>query len=558
MSKEKSKRTFVRTGAEQRKEKGAYMSNIDIFANEYLGKLFYFCLKKTGNEQEAADLFGEISLEIVQALMRGREPDSFEAWLWAVARNRWAKWAAKKYYRDPERVDIQEYEETLPTDQSVEDDVIHSYELASIRRGLAFIRSDYRTILVAHYFEEKSVSEISRQFGIPIGTVKTKLQSSRKILKEGMDMAKQFGLKSFQPETLGFISSGYHPTGLPFSAINRKIPVNILCEADNNASTIGELSMELGIAMPYMEEEVRLLEESELLRKLDDGRYITNFFISPKECQNEINELSCRFAEKNGKAVWDVAGKVLENGRKSEILKGIVSDADVQAYFAFYIEQGLEGGELPGNIFYKFKRRDGGNWGFLGKEAGAVCRLPRQFFNNNMAVQNIHRENSGEQDMAVRWNGYQSDSDYGNRPYKHDVPESDDLALLKEVAEGREISSCSVTDEQCLKHLIDQGFCALSQDGRVQVAAITIRNSDSGKITEYLGSLCEYRQLKEEMHEYIDGVRKIIARYCAPYLKEDFDYYVGMSAELRSVFSMLWKNQGLYTGGNAQFSALYY
>lgn len=33
-------------------QKGTCMKNIDIFANEYLGKVFYFCLKKTGNEEE--------------------------------------------------------------------------------------------------------------------------------------------------------------------------------------------------------------------------------------------------------------------------------------------------------------------------------------------------------------------------------------------------------------------------------------------------------------------------------------------------------------------------
>ena len=174
-------------------------------------------------------------------------------------RNRWAKWAGKRYYQVAEQVDIQDYEEILPSDKSVEEDMIHSEELERVRRGLAFIRADYRNILVAHYFEEKSVSEISRQFGIPLGTVKTKLQSSRKILKEGMNMTKQFGTRSFQPETVRFHSSGNQPSGLPFSAVQRKLPVNILCEANNNASTIEELSMELGISMPYMEEEVGLL-----------------------------------------------------------------------------------------------------------------------------------------------------------------------------------------------------------------------------------------------------------------------------------------------------------
>lgn len=531
------------------------MSNINMFTKEYLGKVFYFCLKKTGNEEEAAELSGEISLEIVQALMRGKEPEHFDVWLWAVVRNCWAKWAAKRYYPAYEEVDIKDYEEVLPSDKSVEDDIIHSEELACVRRGLAFIRSDYRNILVAHYFEEKSVSEISRQFGIPLGTVKTRLQSSRKILKEGMDMAKQFGTRSFQPESVRFSSSGSQPSGLPFSAVERKLPVNILCEANNNASTMEELSMELGIAMPYMEEEVELLVKGELLRKLDNGKYITNFFISPKECQNEVNELSCRFAEQNYKAIWDVAGKVLEWGKQLEIFRGVFDDTDAQAYFAFFIDQQLENEELPQGIFTKFKRNDGGNWGFIGKELGAFCCLPLKYFSNNMAEWVSCDKN--RQDAFAEWNGYQSDCGE-SRPYGCDTPDNSHLAILKAIAEGKDLSDCSVTEEECLRQLIKQGFCIISENGSAEVAAPAIRNSDAGKIKEYLAALPEYRQLQEKMHVYIDAIREIIARYSVSYLKEDFDYYVGMSSELRHIFAALWIDRGLYTGKNAQFAALYY
>lgn len=533
--------------AERREDKkGTCMKNIDIFASEYLGKVFYFCLKKTGNEQEAAELSGEISLEVVQSLARGKKPEKLEAWVWAVARNRWAKWAAKRYYHAPDQVDIQDYEEALPSEGSIEDDLIHSEELARVRRGLAFIRSDYRHILVAHYFEEKSVSEISRQFGIPLGTVKTKLRSSRKILKEGMDMAKQFGTRSFQPETIRFVSSGSQPSGLPFSAVQRKLPVNILCETNNNASTIEELSMELGIAMPYMEEEVELLVDGELLRKLDNGRYITNFFISPKECQNEINELSCQFAERNYKVIWDMAGKLLEKGKELGIFGGAFSDADAQAYFAFEIEQKAELEELPPGIYGKFQRRDGGDWGFIGMEAGAFSRIPLKFFNNSLS----------EWVNEVKWNGYQSN--YGNRPYKYDTPAQDYLYLLKAIAEGRDISDLSATEEQCLRCLLKEGFCAEDKDGRIQVAALSVSNGDFGKIMEYLTALPKYIGLREEMHAYYDEIKKVIERYSTPLLKEDFDYYVGMSSALRPVLASLWLDKGVYTGGNAQFAVLYY
>lgn len=359
-------------------------------------------------------------------------------------------------------------------------------------------------------------------------------------------MAKQFGTRSFQPETMYFNSSGCQPTGLPYSAVKRKLPVNILCEANNNASTIEELSMELGIAMPYMEEEVGLLVDAELLRKLDNGRYITNFFISPKECQNEINELACLFAERNYKVIWDIAGKLLEKGKEPGIFSGAFSDADAQAYLAFEVER-ITGFEIiPSDTFVKFQRRDGGNWGFIGLEAGAVSRIHLTFFNNRQSVWK----------NEIKWNGYQSD--YTHRPYKYDVPDNVYLYIMKGIAEGRDISNLPVTEERLLRSMLDEGFCVIDEDGRVQVAALSATYEDFGKITEYLTALPEYIRLREEMHAYYDEVKKVIERYSTPLLKEDFDYYVGMSNPLRAILASLWLDKGIYTGGNCQFAALYY
>ena len=52
-----------------------------------------------------------------------------------------------------------------------------------------------------------------------------------------------------------------------------KIPNNILLQANNNPSTLEELSIELGVALPYMEEEVNLLHQATLLEKQGD-KYI--------------------------------------------------------------------------------------------------------------------------------------------------------------------------------------------------------------------------------------------------------------------------------------------
>lgn len=309
------------------------MTSAEKFAKEYLGKVFYFCLKKTGNDDDAEELSSDIAFEVISSLSRGASPENFDAWVWTIARRRWAKFAARKYYKNPEQVDIRDYDDILAADDDVERDVILSDDIASLRRELAFIRSDYRKILVSHYVDEMSVSEISKKYDIPVGTVKTRLQNSRKILKEGMNMARTFGVRSYKPEDIAFSQSGAIKKINPWEAIQRKIPKNILLEASNNPSTVEELAMELGIAVPYMEEEVKILEDTELLKKVDGDKYLTSFFIMPRECQEELDELCWQYAERNYEALWKLACKAAERAKEIGASNGTISDEDVKMYF---------------------------------------------------------------------------------------------------------------------------------------------------------------------------------------------------------------------------------
>ncbi len=248
-----------------------------------MGKVYYFCLKKTGDSYEAEDLASDITLNILHALKKGTVPMSFSAWVWQIARNRYSVWADIKHKKNDavSGTDIAELD--LP-DEGFEDELVHLEELHLLRRELAFISSEYRDIVAMFYIEDRKTKDIAKMLGLPEGTVKTKLFRARNILKEGMNMAREFGVKSYKPENISFIASGSN-TYKPHEATQRMIPKNILLEASDTPSTIEELSVELGIAVPYMEEEVRLLEEITLLKKLENGKYVTNIYIVNAETQ---------------------------------------------------------------------------------------------------------------------------------------------------------------------------------------------------------------------------------------------------------------------------------
>ena len=54
---------------------------IGEFTSEYFERVYYYCLKKTGSETEAAELSQDIALGIIEQLRRGACPDSFSGWV---------------------------------------------------------------------------------------------------------------------------------------------------------------------------------------------------------------------------------------------------------------------------------------------------------------------------------------------------------------------------------------------------------------------------------------------------------------------------------------------
>lgn len=529
---------------------------IGEFTSEYFERVYYYCLKKTGSETEAAELSQDIALGIIEQLRRGACPDSFSGWVWQIVRNIYAGWATEKH-KTRERLsdtDISEFE--IPDNSDFVSDLIREEDIAAIRREMAFILSEYRNVLLMYYIQSKRVCDIAKNLGIPEGTVKTRLFRAREKLKEGMYMAREFGKRSYNPERLSFSASGNQPSGLPWSAVQRKIPVNILCEANNNPSTVEELAIELGIAAPYMEDEVDILEKSELLKKLDDGKYITNFFIAPSECIEEVNELCEDFAYDNYKKFWHTASDFVTKHYAEFIGESTMSEQDATMFFFLKLVTTVKE-TVDGDVWGRFKRRDGGNWGFIGYEQGARRgRINACGFGDNGAI--ISNDcNKLHLRCYVDVNGI-----FGKQIYKDRCcVRSNDLPAIRElVKNGYSTEGFTDSQKNILDRFCDNGYFV--KDGDRYKPTVLVFEGD--KLSELINlMICEYREeydaLVAAMKKLHDDAVGVISKYSVPYLKDDFDYYVSMMLYMmRDCVAALVKDNGLYTGGNGDFGYFSY
>ena len=487
---------------------------VNEFAENYMEKLFYFCLKKTGNNAEAEDLTQDIAYQIIASLNKGTVPVSFNGWVWQIARNRYSTWSKRKHDRAESVTgsDIGDYE-IADGDESVLDKMIHTEQMALLRRELAFIKSDYRDIVVAYYIEDKKVSVIASDLSLPVNTVKSRLLRAREILKEGMDMARTFGKRSYNPENIVFHASGRQPSGLPWTAVGRQIPKNILLEASNNPSTIEELSVELGIALPYMEEEVETLYNATLLAKQGD-KYVTNFFIFDKESILDIYNTMRDSSEERSKLISELIEEKIGEIRSLGICGEHIDDNILRWLLIPRLVDLLILLVTDKNYCDPPKRTNGESWGFIGYEE---VELPENV--------DMGHNGSGIKDCDM-WKYDFADVDFGNHPYR--LMEQDELALLCDcIRGGRKVDSFTGIEAK-LWERIDGRYAHASADGVIIPDIIVMTEEKMNRIEKIFESGKTFGALLKIFTETYDKINKILSRNSNKLLHKSIAYHIGM------------------------------
>jgi RNA polymerase sigma-70 factor (ECF subfamily) len=144
-------------------------------------KVFGLAYRFTGRVDEAEDLTQEVFVKVYQTLGRYRESDGpFGAWLMAVARNH-----AIDHYRrrKQERLRRTEDPALLEAAQAREEHPVTGLEREERKRlvhsGLRALPPDLRVPLILRDLQELPYEAIASELGIPLGTVKSRINRAR-------------------------------------------------------------------------------------------------------------------------------------------------------------------------------------------------------------------------------------------------------------------------------------------------------------------------------------------------------------------------------------------
>lgn len=254
-------------------DKSEFDSKITSAAKSILS----YCVSRTSNRYDAEDLAQDIIVEMCKSSANIRNDNAFYGFMWAVAGNVYKQWCRKKRNTNVQIVD----------DIPVYDDVNDDSQLQLLRRELSILSEQYRKAVILYYIENRSCKQISDILSISESMVKYLLFKSRQILKEGITMDRIYGELSYNPRELAILYWGNGKKTYN-STLEKRVAQNILFACYNDELTAEQISIELGVSLPYIEDILSELCKSELLL-LNGRRYYTNIVIFTKEFDIDVN-----------------------------------------------------------------------------------------------------------------------------------------------------------------------------------------------------------------------------------------------------------------------------
>lgn len=305
--------------------------------------LFSYCMARTPNRWEAEDLCQDILCELVKSSARLRDERAFYAFMWSLAGNVYKQWCRKRAGARtcPLPEDVAEIPAAAADDESEE-------ALYLLRRELSLLSEKYRRATVLYYLERKSCAEIACSLGVSESMVKYLLFKSRKKLKEGFEMERKLGMLSYAPKSLVPLYNGEGPNRF-WDFMQSRLKQNIVSACYNDALTDEQISLETGVPLAYLDEEIAALVERRILVR-EGRRCKANVILLTSDCAAEIARGAVETQEKIADAMGDFLETHLQAFREIGFAGADFSDGSLRWQFLTFLLRAVlavpDGGEM--------------------------------------------------------------------------------------------------------------------------------------------------------------------------------------------------------------------
>ena len=164
----------------------------DTLIRKYEKSVYKFAYSLCRNHEEAGDIAGQVFLRLYQNLHTFRNEASFTSWLFRIVRNTYLDLCVRPAHRGHLSLDAGPGSDSEPSpgrdivDPSPSPETICiDHEISQmLAKAILHLPAYQRQVLRMYHTEGKSYEEIAETTGLSIGTVKSRLNRARTMLRE--------------------------------------------------------------------------------------------------------------------------------------------------------------------------------------------------------------------------------------------------------------------------------------------------------------------------------------------------------------------------------------
>ena len=159
-----------------------------VVVDEYKDLIFSMIMRQTGDRAVAEELTQETFVKAYVNLKSFRAESKLSTWLTRIALNHTNTYFGSRRFKERQRGESFIPDTHDREDRSDEQDELlrKEEELSKFRAALGTLKPKFREVLVLCSLEGKSYEEVAEIVGVPIGTIRSRLNKARLLLKHAV------------------------------------------------------------------------------------------------------------------------------------------------------------------------------------------------------------------------------------------------------------------------------------------------------------------------------------------------------------------------------------
>ncbi len=186
-----------------KKSKSGDIESFELLISSYDKRAYNIAYRIMGNEEDAEDMAQEAMLRVFRAIKDFKEQSAFSTWLYRIVTNvcldELRRRKNEKYVPMDSTIqtDNGELHIELCSDKETPESIYERIEMRELIKNVIYeLNDDYRSVIVLRDIQGFSYEEISDMLDCSLGTVKSRINRARTILRNKLKVGMELSQKN--------------------------------------------------------------------------------------------------------------------------------------------------------------------------------------------------------------------------------------------------------------------------------------------------------------------------------------------------------------------------